>query len=143
MKADQPTNSLPQALMMSMLSFSLVLGLQHLRPFGDNRAVVWRDIAGGMSRPGFFIATNAANLYLIAAAACVHLMFTWPLCGFQGGYGDHLFVHIMVGWAASGYSYAISLAIAPSSAQLMVTLFARCSFFKQWFALFDPTVAAL
>lgn len=105
-----------------VLVYTLILGLQHLRPFGDSKAVVWRDISGGMSATAFFFATNVANLYLIVVSALLHMSFMFPLQGFRASYGQHLVIYIFGGWAITGYAYMVSTGTPPASAQLVITL---------------------
>jgi len=105
------------------MGIGLVTGNAHLRAFGKDRIVFWRESASGLTTSSFFIAQNLVYLLdiLLKSAFWVFMLivFTRPRQSFL------IFWNAQVAamWAVSGFTYVISTNIEPTKAFLAMVTF--------------------
>ena len=129
-----------QAHFMSAMVFGLVIALAHLRVFGTERAVFWRESARGVNRLAYFVALNVANLPMQCVSALVYQSITYTLVSPRGSLWVHLVGYFLVAWAISGTAYVTSIAVSPKNSQMFITVSTMVS---ALLGGFEPTLKSL
>jgi len=115
--------------LLALFLLMLVQGVAAQRVFGGaERVVAWREAAVGNNMLLYFLGKDLASFIQIYFASAVFACVYWPLCPLQVSYHTMLWLSFAFNYAVWGMSYIWSIALEPSTAQMVAVIMSFVSF---------------
>ncbi|GIL43799.1 hypothetical protein Vafri_1407, partial [Volvox africanus] len=107
--------SVPGNAVMCMVCLGVLSCVTHLRTFSNNRVLLWRECASGMSILAYFMAQNVIDQIWVVAAPALSLGVYYYLTLPRMPFSEFYVVGLFVCWWASGMAYLVSAVLPPQN----------------------------
>ncbi|KAG2436216.1 hypothetical protein HXX76_006528 [Chlamydomonas incerta] len=132
--------SVPSNAVMCMVCLGVLSCVTHLRTFSQNRVLLWREAASGMSVLAYYLSQNIIDQIWVFAAPALSLGVYYYLTLPRMPFSEFYVVGVFVCWWASGMAYLVSAVLPPQNV-LMAGVFISLIFGAFLHGL-SPTVAS-
>ncbi|KAG2452836.1 hypothetical protein HYH02_002182 [Chlamydomonas schloesseri] len=132
--------SVPSNAVMCMVCLGVLSCVTHLRTFSQNRVLLWREAASGMSVLAYYLSQNIIDQIWVFTAPALSLGVYYYLTLPRMPFSEFYVVGLFVCWWASGMAYLVSAVLPPQNV-LMAGVFISLIFGAFLHGL-SPTVAS-